>query len=449
MIRARHNLSGLFIALFAAGIWLVPSAAHAADPIEKIFSTILENFLDTLDTVKTTLLSKFQGEMAGVIETAATLYILLYGLEIIAAPAQLNAKEALGRMAKVSIVVSLVVGGGTGFDLGTGAYNFFMDLALGIPNSFMSSLNGGNEVMPALSSIGTDPNALKSIFSDLDGIIKDIIEKRKFLDMDIDKLAGIGLVIAAAVPQVGGALFTLAKDMFLILANGLLGILLSVAAITFLIAIGPLFIGFALFQITENLFQSWLKNLVSYALQILFVLAALALWGSVLSDYSEFIKDLDSGVGQYATIYSPSGAVASPTNTWGICDGKSDDGKTYKGSCGGGGTGSASIAPNNAAKGAKDFVKFVFYNLTALMALTYGFSALMKSAPGIAKSISGGDTGRGDNPGSGLGAFLDKAVGAGSDLNEAASKPPTSDGSASKLFTQQASQLSGVRSGPK
>ena len=441
-MNARHNLSPILLTLAALCIWLAPSTAHAADAIESIFSDILGNFIDTLNTVKTTLLSRFKSGMTGPIKAAATLYILLYGLEVIVAPSQLNAKEALGRMAKVSIVVSLVLGTGT-FDLGTKAYNFFMDLALGVPTSFMSSLNGGNHVMPSLSSMGGTPNALKSIFGDLDGIIKDMIEKQEFLGMSFKKLAGIGLVIAAAVPQVGGALFTLAKDMFMILANALLGILLSVAAITFLIAIGPLFIGFALFQITEGLFQSWLKNLVSYSLQILFVFAALALWGKVISDYAQFIDQLDKAVDQYATVYGPSAAVASPTNTWGIKKGTTTDGKTYNANAGAG----ASIAPNNAAKGGKDFIVFVFYNITALTALTYGFSALMKSAPSIAKGISGGDAGRGDNPGNGLGDFLSQVEHNVGDFNKQVTQ--SMHDSPAHDFAKQMSSLSGVRSGPK
>lgn len=77
---------------------------------------------------------------------------------------------------------------------------------------------------------------------------------------------------------------------------GMFLIALSHVALAVLLAIGPLFIGLAMFQPTRRLFDAWLMQLANYALiSILMVLVA-ALFLQLVSTYAQKTADLGTGV---------------------------------------------------------------------------------------------------------------------------------------------------------
>ena len=405
-MHARYAIPVYLVVLFALAVMLVPEAAYAStlstnscdsgggEPLEKVFSTILCNFMSTLTNVLNILLPKFYGKLGTISQTLGTLYILLYGIEVLVAPSSLNAKEALGRMAKVTVVVGLMTGAGSNM---SHIYQFFMSLATDFPSEALAGMKTGSWLTNATTPDG--------IYNSLDAVAKEIVDKQEFMGMDMMKLIGFAAVLILVVPQLGGALLQLFTELFNLLVNSLVGIFLAMATITFLISLGPIFIGFLLFQQTEHLFNNWWKHLASYSLQIVFVIASIGLWSAAISSYDKFIPDLEKAVQPYNKNLIPAGTLNSPTATWGICKGKKDGVSGYKSSCS-----TPDISPQNIMKDGKDFMAFFFYNLASLLCLTYGFSALVKAAPGIAQQIAGASGGAGDAGGSGIGGFIKRKV---------------------------------------
>ena len=448
-MKARHSIRLLFT-FVAVSMSLLPGMAYA-DGVDTIFSDILSSFLDNLNAVKDALLPQIYAYMTDIVQAAGTLYITFYGMEILAG-SNINAREALGRMAKVAIITALATGGGV-VDMDT-VYRFCMSLALDVSGAIIQQLAPASWLSGMGDLQGSDPNALKSVFSGLDGIIGGVINDQKFMGMDIVKLAGITAVLMGCVPQLGGAMLQIASELFQLLANALVGVLLAVATITFLVSLGPLFVAFYFFQITEHLFTTWWRSLASYSLQILFVFASMALWSNSISQYSDFIDKLDQAVAPFKINMMTSAGILTPVDNWGICNG-SGKGKDYTAS----GCSAAEIAPANIANEGKDFVGFLFYYLTSLLCLTYGFSALMKSAPSIAQQITGAGGSIGDAGGTGMGNYFnrrdvnttirDQEKNADNSTNTGSSIAQASqDSGLVNTLRQQIASLTNVRSGP-
>ncbi len=80
-------------------------------------------------------------------------------------------------------------------------------------------------------------------------------------------------------------------------ARAAYGYIYALVMITFLLAAMPIFVSFALFQTTNDLFESWLKYIGSMAIQILIVFSVMAF--AVLIDFSTFIRALDKIIVPY------------------------------------------------------------------------------------------------------------------------------------------------------
>lgn len=397
MFTAR-NLYPLLMVGVIALVVLLPENAHAEQPLEKIFSTILKNFVDTLDHVKDQLLTKFYGEVATAAKALGTLYILFYGIEILLAPSQLNAREALGRMAKVAIVVSLMTGAGT-LDMND-VYKFFYSLAFDVSKdavSYLSSSWLGNLSSPT------------SIYTKLDGIVAEIIKEGKLGELDIVKLLGFSFAALMVAPSIGTPLIQLFFQIFMIVANSLLGIFLAMATITFLVCLGPLFVGFALFQLTNHLFENWWRHLASYALQIVFVFAALGLWATNLAGYKDFLKGMNDALFPYKVSGSLNAGGVMHYDDWAVRNCKTT-GKKYDCQAGGA-SGPAFLTAKDLQTGqyGREFIKFFFINIISLLVLTFAFGALVQQAPGIAQQITGAGGSGADAAGTGLASLMRKA----------------------------------------
>jgi type IV secretory pathway VirB6-like protein len=189
------------------------------------------------------------------------------------------------------------------------------------------------------------------------------------------------------------------------LARTLISFMLAISAIAFLIALSPIFLSFMLFQSTFHLFESWLRYMLSYSLQIIVVFAVIALWVSIIMRFGGFFDMLAKLIFDFKALGVP-GALTDPSNTFGICPpnyGMSPFGPTAV--CAGGfnpalvpdpATGvitpnadyKALLQPSQIPEQTK-FIYFVLFHLISLSLIAYAFNALMRDAPEVAKSIVG------------------------------------------------------------
>ncbi len=79
----------------------------------------------------------------------------------------------------------------------------------------------------------------------------------------------------------------------------------ALSAIAFLIALSPIFLSFMLFQSTVHFFEDWLKYLISYTLQIVIVLAIIALWIAAMSLFGGFFNELSNLIWPYQHVLEP------------------------------------------------------------------------------------------------------------------------------------------------
>jgi len=78
----------------------------------------------------------------------------------------------------------------------------------------------------------------------------------------------------------------------MLLMRTLLSFLLALSTIAFLITLSPIFLSFMLFKVTYHFFESWLRYMVSYALQIIIVFAIISLWITSMMLFAPFFNDM-------------------------------------------------------------------------------------------------------------------------------------------------------------
>ncbi|NBX03935.1 MAG: hypothetical protein EBR02_07770 [Alphaproteobacteria bacterium] len=400
-------------------IALLPSVAYAADACiarhpnfdssscpsgyNHILGAILCQFMSTIDLVKDSLLTAFYCKMGPIAQILGSIYIMFYGIELMIGSTKFNTKHALGRLAKVMIVVSLMTQGST-INMNV-VYNFFISLALEVPAYFIGSVPGSGN----LSISGSGTQILTTLFGSIDGVIGSAISstEQKMFGIGIEKFLGFAaamLLVSTQVSQIGTFIWQLVSEVFMLIVQTMVNILLGLTVIGFLVALGPLFVGFYLFEQTKHLCESWIRHLTSYSLQIVFVLAAFTLWAGVIQQYKDFFGQLDKAIAPWTGQISKDPNLTVDESTWAACKGEMTKGGNGALPTFGCSQANQQMIPANAiSQDNTDFMGFALYYLTSLLCITYGFGALVKQARGIAQQIAGGGVGGGALDGFGLG----------------------------------------------
>lgn len=383
--------------LLAAGLVALPSAAFANNGcpsgLEHFLGQIFCNFLTTLSDTLDPILNSMYGKMAQLSTSLASLFVLIYGIQVIVGISTFNVREAGGRAVKLAIAVSLMTGAST-FDMGT-VYLFFNSLALEVPALFIHILP--NDAGLTLSS----GNLVESLYASIDKLFYQYITGELELSANKFKILGFLGALALFCPPLFGLVAGWIFQAFMLLVRSLVTILMALATIMFLVSLGPLFCAFLLFETTSSLFWSWVRHLTSNALQVTFVLAGLVMWMSLMAGYAKPISDFNNMIEEYKAINVAAGAQAGPQDGWGMCELELDL-STSGPQIGG-------CAGDPVAAGAQvfepEFMYFFVYYVIALLVLTHGFSALLDYAPTIAQSLAGAGTGGNPLSGTGLDAF--------------------------------------------
>lgn len=372
--------------------------------VEHVFSTIICQFISMVNVIMSKLYCSIQGAMYPVIQAVATVFIVVYGIQMLMGTAQMNGAEFVGRMVKIAIVLWLVTDPVFGVSAGISyMFTFFitfmsestrwvvmvLDRGAGLGLNLKYSYNPG---ITATFYYIDDwlYNALTGSFSEANG-----------------KVVGFFIAMSTVIPSVAMmALYWLISVVKMLIAT-LLTFLMSVVCVAFLLGLSPIFLCFMLFRITYQYFDQWVRFMASYTLQVMVTFAILTLWMFSLTLFAPFFKELSGVVFPYEKVIRPAAGNYNPAQSVGLCPLVVSP--SVKAKC---------IDPDfdprppkkkpkdgqDASKSARDFQKiippskvpemapflfYLFYHLISLIVVTYGFANLQKNASQIAKQLGG------------------------------------------------------------
>jgi len=464
----------------------------------RIFSNVICNFINILNEVLGRVYCGLQHTLSTYVAMAITVYIIIFGAQILMGTTQLSSKEMVIRLLKVALVWTFVSQATWGVNT---LFVFFVDFAnQGIWWTLGSIRDAsGHTIASTMGLTHTgDITSAVPVYVYIDQLIYQAVSG-PFVQMNSKVM-----VFFAALAYLFPPIFMIAAywlwTTFTILARTLISFVMSLSAIAFLICLSPIFFCFILFQSTMNFFETWLKYMMSFSLQVVLVFACVAMWIMAMSNFIGFFNQLSDviftdfdfkritqiaideksiGICPYkvtaGTAGGPSGTLIGPNvkcyrtgfNPYALgSDGKpteqaakdkdmlidlgnqrpADDATTPEGkanpAC------SGSQLPEGATQCTLNRLNyFVIYHLITLIIIAYTFDALLKQAPYIAKELAGpqyvpilgkgfGGLGYGKMPSmSGRGR---KNAGRGAD--------DAAPGSASRQVSEQQSRLVGNRS---
>lgn len=373
------------------------TGACEATGITHIVSQVICNFVVILNSVLGKVYCGIQFSMVGILGAVLTLYVALFGVQILLGTAQLNAKEIVIRLLKIAGVWAFATQSAWGIGL---TFQFFLSLINDGSTWVVNGISAANPVAFPVTENGTD---VMPIYGYIDTLIYNAITG-PFTAAN-DKV--IGFFLAMAIPFSPLLLMGLywLWETLILLVNTVVGFMLCLSAIAFLITLSPIFLSFMLFQATRHFFESWLRYMVSYALQVIFVFAIIAMWISVMSLFAPFFSQLSDLIFPYQPIPQVD-SVAAPVDTWAICPatyGDDNFGPTATCRAGFNPWNLSMVGPPSPAQQADfnqlippsaidshgDFLYFIIYHMITLIVIAYAFTALLKKAPKIAESLAG------------------------------------------------------------
>jgi type IV secretory pathway VirB6-like protein len=237
-----------------------------------------------------------------VLQITLILYVAFYGLATLMGIAEINKKELMSRLVKISLVIfftnqsswywynKLVVG------LFYDSMNYVVSLFMSLSDYALSERIDTSALLVAQMDRSVDiSNATR--FSYIDNMIKVMLSTAfaaKVFSLLFSDILGILYIYLIYRILVFNFLKTMVHAATLYLTN--------MMQIIFVLCLGPIFIAFSLFAHTKNMFQNWLSFLGSRSLEIILIFAILYnfvmlidLWIRDLLDYSACVEPLSFG----------------------------------------------------------------------------------------------------------------------------------------------------------
>ncbi|WP_027233672.1 TrbL/VirB6 family protein [Leisingera caerulea] len=220
------------------------------------FSQFTSSIADTTNTIA----GKMSGALAAPLAAAMTLYIVLYGFAIMRGMIQEPVMDFLARGIKLAIIWSLVSGVG-------GYTSWVSNTILTDTPAFVTGITGGrgnnpaDSVMAHVTDLGVraEEEAGSGISGSITGSIQNLV------------IMAYGAIFSAV------ALFVAVITHF---------------GLAIMAAIGPLFICFALFDVSRGWFFSWLGQTVNFAVLKLLVVVVM----TIIVDFLAKVITKTSGV---------------------------------------------------------------------------------------------------------------------------------------------------------
>ncbi len=207
-----------------------------------------------------------------------TIYVLFWGVSMASGQISDTFTDGMKRIVRMCVII--------GFALTTGIYQstvveFFMQAPMEI---------AGQIAIPGSDPIGDDINSMSTMLDQAAASGFDVAAKpwQEGIVMHSAALTGVsgeGLLFQ-------GVAILLSTIVVLTVAIAACLILVAYSALTILLAIGPLFILLALFPGTMRWFESWLGQVVNYAIGVLLIVLAASLMFKVLDTFFQHMATM-------------------------------------------------------------------------------------------------------------------------------------------------------------
>ncbi|KIE06095.1 hypothetical protein NF27_BK00160 [Candidatus Jidaibacter acanthamoeba] len=208
-------------------------------------------------------------QLVNAIRALLILYIAYTGLSFIAGFAEITQKEAIIRFIKIGVVITLISPNSWKF-FNIYLFNIFTDGGLEIIARIVVETGASAE---QIARIQQDPALAFSVF---DKPFTQLFSREVWIKVCAVLMSSVlGFVIAILI-------VIAAITYIFCIGKAIIIYLMSMIGIALLLLIAPLFISFILFEYTRQFFDAWLKQLLSFALQPIFVFAMITMINNLL-----------------------------------------------------------------------------------------------------------------------------------------------------------------------
>lgn len=382
---------------------LIGSSCMSLDST-RLFSNIVCNFIGILNKVLSVTYCGLQHELMPALATILSLYVCIFGVQILMGTVQLSNAEILIRLMKIGFIWSFASQGSWGIGM---LYKFFVgftmqgiDWVLGsIPVCVISIICTPPTDMSSMPAAPTSP--VGQVFANIDSQLYGLVAG--FSDGAGNAIGGLFsgkqeivrffmtlTVIAFPLFMLAASLLWMTVKIF---ARTMISLLMGLTVVAFLIAMSPIFLSCMMYKTTIKLFESWLKYMVAYSLQPVITFAILAIWLGVASQFMSFMTDLSNTIALRDNA-AETGVSLSPDNTIGFCPlahSVTENGPSIQ--CEGGASkdsieSSKLIPPTKMIEDSK-FLYFLTYHLVTLLIVGYAFLSILEDAASIAQTLAG------------------------------------------------------------
>lgn len=248
-----------------------PDALRIAGFLFEYIQPALQNFMVDGSTSIVTII-------AGPAVACLTIYVLFWGVAMASGQISEPFTDGMRRIIRMCIIVGLALT--AGIYQGT-VGEFFMQAPMEV---------AGQIVLPGSNPIGDDVNSMSTMLDQAAASGFDVAQRpwQEGVVMNSKSLMGVSseglLYQGVAVLLATIVVLTVGVAAFLILVASLL--------LTVLLAVGPLFILFALLPATQRWFEAWLGQVVNYAFKVILVVLSAALMFKILEKFFEYMTTM-------------------------------------------------------------------------------------------------------------------------------------------------------------
>lgn len=209
-------------------------------------------------------------ELMSAVRATLVLYIAWMGLSFMIGISPLTQKEGLVMMFKISLVVALLSPNSWEF-FNTTFFSFFI---VGISELIVAVSANPNMTPEQITELQQDPSGIFSVFNIPFITMTSKETWIKVLALMMSGFTGFVMMIILAVAII---------IFLVVLMKATIVYLMSLIGIALLLLLAPIFITFVLFKFTKPMFDSWIKQLLSFAFQPLFVFVCLIIITQILT----------------------------------------------------------------------------------------------------------------------------------------------------------------------
>ncbi len=289
---------------FLSGSFIDPAEVSTTSceeiDVKHVFSSVVCNFVIVLNEVFSKFYCSIQYAMKEILMAVIVVYVAVFGARMLIGTQEVNSGTVLLAVLKIGFIAEFANSGTLGVSM---VYEFFIGLTIqaidwaygaimfckGTDLSFdFTACFGGVDLGKVFSGIDTKLYELLMGVHDInkDGTLDDGIFGGK------GEMITLIFLLALLVPPLFQIILWLLWTTLSMFMRSVASFLMCVVAIAFLISLSPIFLSFALFNSTVRIFESWLRFLVSYSIQPMFIFAIFGMWLMIISDFVSFVDDL-------------------------------------------------------------------------------------------------------------------------------------------------------------